>query len=160
MTPVRMTTLRTASNGDWLARKMIPEDVRDAYKAKFGVKIEARFREPRTTPEGRAKQTFREWDAEITARIERLRAEARGEGIPSITQRQARSLAGQWYTWFIRQHEDDAGHPDDWALTAAEYEAALSSGSGILDERDFDPEYAALCSTHHCRGLVTAWLNR
>ncbi len=28
MTPIRMTSLRRAPNGDWFARKMVPEDVR------------------------------------------------------------------------------------------------------------------------------------
>ena len=63
-------TLRQARNGDWFARKMVPEELRATHKAKFGVSYEVRFREPKATPDWRAKQAFRECDADITARIE------------------------------------------------------------------------------------------
>ena len=78
---IRMTTLRRAPNGDWFARKMIPQDVRVAYKDTFGVTQEARFRVPGSTRLDTAKQQFRDWDAEVTSRIERLRAQASGKGI-------------------------------------------------------------------------------
>jgi hypothetical protein len=81
MATVRMTSLKRAPNGDWCARKMIPEDVRRAYRAAFGVSQEARFRLAGATRDGQAKQEFRDWDAEVTARVERLRAETRGEGL-------------------------------------------------------------------------------
>ena len=108
---IRMTSLRRAPNGDWFGRRMIPEDVRAAYRAAFGVSQEARFRSPAGTREGQAKQEFRDWDAEIAFRIERLRAEARWEGLPSLTHRQAHALAGQWYSWFVAQHEEEQGLP-------------------------------------------------
>jgi hypothetical protein len=91
---IRMTSLFRAPNGDWFARRMIPEDVREAYRAAFGVSQEARWRSPAGTREGQAKQEFRDWDAEIASRIERMRAEASGEGLPSLTHRQAHALAG------------------------------------------------------------------
>ena len=75
---IRMTSLRRAPNGDWFARRMIPEDVREAYRVAFGVSQEARFRCPAGTREGQAKQEFRDWDAEIASRIERMRAEGKG----------------------------------------------------------------------------------
>jgi hypothetical protein len=31
---IRMTSLRRAPNGDWFARRMIPEDVREAYRVR------------------------------------------------------------------------------------------------------------------------------
>jgi hypothetical protein len=43
---IKMTSLFRAPNGDWFARKMIPEDVREAYRAAFGVSQEARWRSP------------------------------------------------------------------------------------------------------------------
>jgi hypothetical protein len=61
--------------------------VREGYRAAFGVSQEARFRSPAGTREGQAKQEFRDWDAEIASRIERMRAEARGEGLPSLSPR-------------------------------------------------------------------------
>jgi hypothetical protein len=94
MASIRVTPLTRAPNGDWFARKMIPEDIRGAYKAAFGVSQGARFRSPAGTREGQAKQEFRDWDAEIASRIERMRAEASGEGLPSLTHRQAHALAG------------------------------------------------------------------
>lgn len=45
MACIRMTSLRCAkSNGDWLARKRIPKDIRSGYEAMHGVREEARFR--------------------------------------------------------------------------------------------------------------------
>jgi integrase len=124
---VRMTTLRRAPNGDWFGRRMIPEDVREAYRVAFGVSQEARFRSPAGTREGQAKQEFRDWDAEIASRIERLRAEARGEGLPSLTHRQAHALAGQWYVWMVGQHEEEPGDPEQWDLIAEEFERASTT---------------------------------
>jgi hypothetical protein len=40
---IPMTTLKRAPNGDWFARKGIPKDIRDSYKAAFGVSQEERF---------------------------------------------------------------------------------------------------------------------
>ena len=124
---IRMTSLRRAPNGDWFARRMIPEDVRETYRVAFGVSQEARFRSPAGTLEGQAKQEFRDWDAEIASRIERLRAEARGEGLPSLTHRQAHALAGQWYVWFVGQHEEQPGEPEQWEVMADQYEMATST---------------------------------
>ncbi len=67
---VQMTTLRKAPNGDWFARKAIPADVREAYKAAYGAGREVRFRRSATVSLGQAKADFRDWDAEITGRIE------------------------------------------------------------------------------------------
>ena len=123
---IRMTSLRRAPNGDWFGRRMIPEDVRGAYKKAFGVSQEARFRSPAGTREGQAKQEFRDWDAEIASRIERLRAEASGEGLPALTHRQAHALAGQWYVWFVAQYEEEPGDPEQWDLMAEEYETSFT----------------------------------
>ena len=78
MTPVRMTTLKQLKNGDWFARKMVPEEVRAAYKDAYGVASEARFRFGQGPVKGR-QAGFREWDAEIASRIERLKADAQAE---------------------------------------------------------------------------------
>jgi hypothetical protein len=69
---IPMTTLRRAPNGDWFARKGIPKDIREPYKAAFGVSLEERFRRPASMPLGRAKQELRDWDATITSRIDSL----------------------------------------------------------------------------------------
>jgi integrase len=145
---IRMTSLRRAPNGDWFARRMIPEDVREAYRVAFGVSQEARFRSPAGTREGQAKQEFRDWDAEIASRIERMRAEARGEGLPSLTHRQAHALAGQWYVWWVGQYEEEPGDPEQWDLMADAYETAISQ-FGRGDEDDDSPRSPAVRRSVH-----------
>jgi integrase len=145
---IRMTSLRRAPNGDWFARRMIPEDVREAYRVAFGVSQEARFRSRAGTREGQAKQEFRDWDAEIASRIERLRADARGEGLPTLTHRQAHALAGQWYVWMVGQHEEEPGDPEQWDLMADAYETAISQFSRG-DEDDDSPRSPAVRRSVH-----------
>jgi integrase len=145
---IRMTSLRRAPNGDWFARRMIPEDVREAYRVAFGVSQEARFRSTAGTREGQARQEFRDWDAEIASRIERMRAEARGEGLPSLTHRQAHALAGQWYVWWVGQYEEEPGDPEQWDLMADAYETAISKFSRG-DEDDDSPRSPAVRRSVH-----------
>jgi hypothetical protein len=126
-----MTTLRRATNGDWFARKRIPEDIRSAYLKAHGKGQEERFRLSAALSPGIATQEFRDWDAEVSSRIERLRAKERGEGEGSLTPRQAQALAGQWYSWFIAQHEEDPGTVDDGeSLPTTTTRCALGSAQG------------------------------
>jgi len=131
MAGIPMTTLRRAKNGDWLGRKRIPDDIRSAYETAFSLRQEERFRRPSGIGPDAAKREFRDWDAEITSRIERLRAEARGEGEPYLSPRQAHALAGVWYSWFTARFDDDPGAPDQWNVVAEEYVAVC---------RKFQPE--------------------
>lgn len=110
---IPMTSLTRAKNGDWFARKGIPQALRESYKAAYGVSQEERFRRPASLSMGQAKQELRDWDAEVTARIERLRAQGTGSGL-ELSFREVLALAGAWYGWFIAQHEDEPGEPDDW----------------------------------------------
>jgi integrase len=57
---------------------------------------------------------FSEWQADIKNRIATLRAKQRGEG-HDLTQREARALAGEWYKWYVNQHEENPGQPRRWA---------------------------------------------
>jgi hypothetical protein len=50
MASIRMTPFTRAPNGDWFAGKMVPEDIRGAYKAAFGVSQEAPLPFPRRNP--------------------------------------------------------------------------------------------------------------
>lgn len=136
---VAMTSLTRAKNGDWFARKGIPESVRAAYKAAFGVSQEERFRRPSSLSVGQAKLELRDWDAEITSRIERLRAQRTGGGI-SLSFREARGLAGQWYGWFIAQHEEEPGKATDWDIEHGRWEDALLRYAPV-DERDGDDSW-------------------
>lgn len=110
---VVMTSLSKAKNGDWFSRKAIPADVREAYGVAHGVSREERFRKPSSVPRMQAVAEFRDWDAEISSRIDRLRSVTTGSTV-SLTQRQISALCGEWYGWFTRQHEDEPGQAATW----------------------------------------------
>jgi hypothetical protein len=76
-------------SGNFIARKRLPDDVREEYGRRDRAYYEAKFSRPASIGPHVAKQEFREWDAEVTARIEAIRAERKGEGI-SLSRRQAR----------------------------------------------------------------------
>jgi hypothetical protein len=98
-----MVKLQQDRQGNYFARKRLPDDVRDEYGRRYGARYEAKFSARASVGANAAKQKFREWDAEVTARIDAIRAERKGEGI-TLTRQQARALAGQWYQWFIARH--------------------------------------------------------
>jgi integrase len=131
--PIRMAKLTRAKNGDFISRKGIPADVRDAYSrlhrssskaplrvTKAGGKLtvpkvwEELFKLPGATSPAVAKVTWAEWSAKIDIRVASLRAAARGEGQP-LTHLNALALAGRWYSWFLEQHENDPRLPSHWA---------------------------------------------
>lgn len=117
---VRMASLNRKTTGAFVARKGIPEDVRDEYFRLFGVRWEERLTIPAQTPKHEAKTRLGEWTAEIETRIETLRAAARGDGQP-LTHRNAHALAGRWYNWYIAQYEDDPGSPERWEELRDQY---------------------------------------
>ncbi len=88
---------------------------------------------PRIVPSERAKQTFRDWDAEITTRFEGLRTRARGEG-ETLTQRQVRTLAGEWYLWFVGKHEEEPGQPEGWDIVFETFETSLTKFNRADDD--------------------------
>jgi len=98
-----MVKLRQDNTGKYIARKRLPDDVREEYGRRYKAHHEAKFSAPASDGPHVAKQKFREWDAEVTARIEAIRAERKGEGI-TLTRQQSRALAGEWYHWFIARH--------------------------------------------------------
>jgi len=110
---LRMVALNRAADNRWFARKGIPEDVREEYVRLYGVRREAQLKLPADTPRPEAKARLGEWEAEIETRIATLRAKRNGEGQP-LTKLNAIALAGQWYTWFIGQHENDPGPAKRW----------------------------------------------
>jgi integrase len=77
--------------------------VREEYGRLYGPRFEAKFSAPASTKLHVAKQLFGEWLAEVEGRIAATRAQRKGEG-RSLTPRQARALAGEWYDWFIARH--------------------------------------------------------
>jgi integrase len=108
-----MVALNRNKAGEWFARKAIPKDVRVAYKRHHGVKREALFKAPANTAKAQAKAQCAEWIAEVETRIATLRAAEKGEGQP-LTRVNAIALAGKWYLWFTRQHEDNPGTAKHW----------------------------------------------
>lgn len=144
-----MPKLTTAANGDSLARKVIPADVRDAYQLAYGVRQEERFRCPAGTSQSRAKIAFAEWLAEIEGRISRLRATAGGES-HELTHKQMYALVGRWHEWFLNQYDENPLTADAWDNLYERYEDAFSAfaskNSGLPEEADgdFDPRQTAL----------------
>ena len=77
--------------------------MREEYGRLYGPSLEARFSAPASTKPHVARQRYRDWLSEVEGRIEAIKAERKGEGI-SLTPRQARALAGEWYDWFVERH--------------------------------------------------------
>ncbi len=98
-----MVTLRQDTRGNFNARKRLPADVREEYGRRHGQRLEAKFFTAASKGAAEAKRLFREWESEVDARIEAIRAERTGEGV-SLTPQQARALAGEWYEWFVGRH--------------------------------------------------------
>src|ERR1700749_3533278 len=110
---LRMVALNRAADGRWFARKGIPEHAREEDGRLYGVRREAQLKLPADTPRHQAKTGLGEWEAEIETRIATLRAKKNGVGHP-LTRLNAIALAGRWYIWFLKQHEDDPGPAKRW----------------------------------------------
>ena len=100
---LRMVSLTKDTNGNYRARKRLPADVQDEFARLYGPRYEAKFFAPASTPASAAKRLFGEWLADVEGGITSIRAQQTGEGV-SLTPRQARALAGEWYDWFIERH--------------------------------------------------------
>jgi hypothetical protein len=108
----RMSSLIRTKTGAFKGRICVPKDVKNDYQALYGVRSEELFHAAADCPPSRAKVLHSEWEARIKTQIEALRAKQRGEG-HDLTQKQARALAGEWYRWFVDQHEENPGEPMD-----------------------------------------------
>jgi hypothetical protein len=132
-----MVKLRQDSTGKYIARKRLPDDVREEYGRRHKAHHEAKFSAPASDGPHVAKQKFREWDAEVTARIEAIRAERKGEGI-SLTRQQARALAGEWYHWFIARHPTT--DLEQWDAVRERAHEALREAVGDAEWERSDPD--------------------
>ncbi|NEU96035.1 hypothetical protein [Bradyrhizobium uaiense] len=110
---LRMVALNRLADNRWIARKVIPQDVREEYARLYKVKREVHLKLPADTPKHEAKVRLAEWVSEVETQIATLRAERNGEGQP-LTKLNAIALAGRWYTWFVGQYEGDPGPPKRW----------------------------------------------
>jgi hypothetical protein len=139
----------------WFSRKAIPADLREEYRAAYGVSQEERFRRDASMPVERAKQELREWDATISGRINSLRAARAGEG-QSLSQREVHALAGEWYLWFVRQHEEEPGSAEQWDFERDRLEDAYGrfvSRNDLSDDND-DERMPSPVVRHHVRAVL------
>jgi hypothetical protein len=132
-----MVSLSQDSKGNYRARKRLPDDVREEYGRRYKAHHEAKFSRPASVGPQVAKREFREWDAEVTARIEAIRAERKGEGI-KLTRQQARALAGDWYHWFIARHP--ATDLEQWDAVRERVHEALREAVGDGEWERSDPD--------------------
>jgi integrase len=110
---IKVVALTRNKSGEYVARKVIPKDVRSTYTQLYGVGWEARLTLPSNLTNAEANARHGAWLAEIETRIAAIRAAAKGEGQP-LTQKQAQALAGRWYGWFTGQYEANPGDPNHW----------------------------------------------
>ena len=108
-----MAKLNRSTTGAYVARKVIPKDIRSDYAARYGMAWEEKFYLGPSVSEHEAKARFGEWLADIETRIGKLRA-ARQQAPEPLTRQNAYALAGRWYAWFIARHEKDIRTPGHW----------------------------------------------
>ncbi len=132
-----MVSLRQDDKGNFSARKRLPDDVREEYGRRYGQRFEAKFFATANAGAGEAKRLFREWENEVDARIEAIRAERTGEGV-ALTPVQARALAGEWYEWFIARHP--ASDEGQWEALRDQVHEALREAAGEGEWERSDPD--------------------
>jgi hypothetical protein len=111
----RMITPRISKSRSIIVRKGIPKDVRAEYQRLYGQRWEAKLTLSAAMKPQEAKVRVSEWTAEVETQIAAIRAAQRGEG-QSLTQRQAFALAGDWYNWYVAQHEENPGTVKHWRV--------------------------------------------
>ena len=119
--PRLATKLAPTNKGGFIARKVIPFDVRDEYAKLYGQRTEERLNTG-PLPISLARAKHREWSSEIEARIANIRAARKGEG-RTLTPKEARSLAGEWYHWFTARMAIPNWPADVWG----DYQAHVRS---------------------------------
>ena len=132
-----MVTLRQDTKGNFSARKRLPKDVREEYGERYGQRFEAKFFAAASKGAAEARRLFRDWETEVDARIEALRAQRTGQGV-SLTTRQARALAGEWYEWFLTRHPVSDGKK--WEDLRDRVHEALreAAGDDVWERSDAD----------------------
>ena len=109
--------LKRSTTGAYVARKVIPKDIRSDYAARYGMAWEEKFYLGPSVSQHEAKARFGEWLADIETRIGKLRA-ARQQAPEPLTRQNAYALAGRWYAWFIARQEKDIRTPGHWNALA------------------------------------------
>jgi len=119
--PRLATKLAPTNKGGFIARKVIPFDVRDEYAKLYGQRTEERLNTG-PLPVSLARAKHREWSSEIEARIANIRAARKGES-RTLTPKEARALAGEWYHWFTARMAIHNWPADVWG----DYQAHVRS---------------------------------
>lgn len=134
-----MVGLKRSKTGLWTARKEIPADVRAAY----GKREEKKSWAAELTA-GQAKAELASWLIPIEERITALRAMA-GQSPVTLSQRQSRALAGEWYKVKVAQYEENPGREADWWFSREELEpddpeereeGRIKPTGWLIEERD------------------------
>jgi integrase len=137
-----MVKLQQDSNGNYRARKRLPDDVREEYGRLYGARYEAKFFAPKGTKSHEAKRLFGEWLAEVEGRIAAIRAEREGTG-RTLSHAEARRLAGDWYEWFVSRHAEVTQEHIEWRRDAVR-DALRSAVSDEEFERLHPEEFWSL----------------
>jgi integrase len=138
--PRSASKLAPTQEGGFIARKVIPADVRAEYGKLYGQRVEERLNTgPMPVLHARAKH--REWSTEIEARIANIRADRKGEG-RMLTPQEARALAGEWYIWFAARMAASNWPADVWEdyegqVRSELYGPAMAGGMFAGDPLDF-----------------------
>jgi hypothetical protein len=110
---LRMVTPQYSKSRSIVVRKAIPKDVQKDYARLYGTRWETKLTLPAGTSPQDAKLRSSEFVAEVETRIKAIRASKRGEG-QALTPRQALALAGEWYVWYVGEHEENPGTVERW----------------------------------------------
>jgi hypothetical protein len=111
---IAMAALTRSKSGAYTARKGIPKDVQDEYERLYGQRWEVKLSLPADTRPQDAKARFAEWLSKVEAQIAAIRDKRAGIA-RTLSEREARALAGEWYRDFVAQHEENPGSPTRWA---------------------------------------------
>src|ERR1700675_3654705 len=141
------TKLAPAAKGGFVARKVIPFDVRSEYAKLYGWRTEERLNTGLMKVQ-LARAKHREWSSEIEARIANIRATRNGDG-RSLTPKEARALAGEWYGWFVARIGKNNWPADVWEQYHAHmhselYGPAMAGGMFAGDPLDLWERDAAM----------------
>jgi hypothetical protein len=134
---LRMVSLGQDDKGNYKARKRLPDDIREEYGRLYGQRHVAKFHRPANTKPSVARQEYNEWLAEVEGRIGVLQAQLKGEGI-SLTHKQARALAGEWYDWFIARHPTSDKEHWEWVRDKVQDAMRDAVGDGVWEKSDPD----------------------
>lgn len=105
---LRMASLKRTPSGLWTSRKVIPEDVREAYG-----KREEKPTWPASLTQREATLEFTAWLHETEARIENIRQRS-SIPVTGLTTREISALVGAWYHRMVDRFEEAPGPRESW----------------------------------------------